>query len=216
MQINTLRLRAMLGWLAMLLPWIVVFLAMCSGYSFPASISMTYYYASCITPFMIILGSASILLIAYKGYDKLDDIICTIAGIFGLGICLFPCSNYALLKAGLVVDKVGTFQLPYQISSTIHNVTAIVFFGLLAFNSFFLFTKGDDNPTKRKKIRNFIYRLCGLGMIGSFALLIPLYKNNIHAATWIVETIALAFFGLSWLTKADIYPWLFADSPYEE
>ena len=39
---------------------------------------------------MIILGSASVLLICYKGYDRGDDITATIAGIFGLLICLFP------------------------------------------------------------------------------------------------------------------------------
>lgn len=37
MQINTIRLRAMIGWLGMLLPWIVVLLI---GY-FPHSISAT-------------------------------------------------------------------------------------------------------------------------------------------------------------------------------
>jgi hypothetical protein len=32
-----------------------------------------------------------------------------------------------------------------------------------------------------------------------------------HSRIWLVETIALAFFGISWLTKADHYKWLFAD-----
>mgnify|MGYP003302776310 CR=1 FL=1 len=33
--INTVRLRAMLGWLGMLLPWIVLILSMAFGYGFP-------------------------------------------------------------------------------------------------------------------------------------------------------------------------------------
>ena len=60
----------MLGALGILLPWMVVALI---GY-FPDSISATWYTNAC-TVFMIILGSASILLISYKGYEKKDDII---------------------------------------------------------------------------------------------------------------------------------------------
>ena len=83
MQINTLRLRKWLGWLGMLLPLIVLALCLIFGYGVPDSISATFYLAPTVAPFMIILGAAGILLISYMGYDKQDDIICTIAGIFG-------------------------------------------------------------------------------------------------------------------------------------
>ena len=63
--INTIRLRCMLGWLGLLLPWIVVLLL----WMFPGSISSTYYTYEAGPVFMIILGSASFLLISYKGYD---------------------------------------------------------------------------------------------------------------------------------------------------
>lgn len=74
--INTVRLRSLLGWLGMLLPWIVFCLAYSDPYyteymnhTIPVpSISATYFISTCITPFMIILGSASFLLISYKGY----------------------------------------------------------------------------------------------------------------------------------------------------
>ena len=68
--INTVRLRNALGILGMLLPIIVLVLSLVNGLGFPDSISATYYLAPCITPFMIILGAASILLIYYQGYDK--------------------------------------------------------------------------------------------------------------------------------------------------
>lgn len=192
----------MLGWLGMLLPWIVVLLI---GY-FPASISATWYTNAC-TVFMIILGSASILLMCYKGYDLQDDLVLTASGIAGLGICLFPCSitNSA--------DKVGTFLIDKDISNTIHFVSALIFFALLSYNSIFLFTKGDENPTKNKKIRNIIYRICGIGMIGSFVLLL---LPHFEIQVWLIEAIALFFFGISFLTKADIYPWLFCDTAYKD
>lgn len=202
MQINTIRLRALIGWLGMLLPWIVVALI---GY-FPASISATWYTNAC-TPFMIILGSASFLLICYKGYTKLDDVVLTCSGIAGLLVCLFPTSSAAF------PGKVGTFMIDSGLSSTIHNLSAVIFFVLLAYNSFFLFTKSAGEMTRNKKIRNVIYRICGIGMVASFLLLLlPAFPIKI----WLVETIALFFFAISFLTKADIYPWLFCDTPYKD
>lgn len=195
--INTKRLRCTIGWLGFLLPWIVVILL---GY-FPGSISATYFQEPTITPFMIILGSASLLLFTYKGYDKIDDWINTGAGIFGLMICLFPCGSTS-------DDIIGTFQIARNVSATLHNVAAIGFFALLSINSLFRFTKHSGEMTANKKKRNIIYIICGIGMIASFGLLLlPSFPSRI----WLVEAIALFFFALSWLTKADYYPWLFAD-----
>ena len=157
MRINTIRLRKCLGWLGIALPWIVLALCLIFEYGLPDSISSTYYLAPTITPFIIILGAASILLISYMGYDKQDDIICTLAGILGLLICLFPCQTSNLIPHWATTNIptiVGTFQIPQNISSIIHNVSAIIFFGLLAYNSFFLFTKSKGEMTNNKRKRN--------------------------------------------------------------
>jgi uncharacterized membrane protein len=137
----------------------------------------------------------------YHGYDLMDDILNTTAGIFALGICLFPC--YSSL-----FEKVGTFQVSVNISSTIHNICAIIFFAILAYNSFFQFTKSNGEPDRRKKIRNIIFRVCGIGMIASFAILL---LPDFYIQVWLTEAFALAFFGISWLTKANKYRWLAAD-----
>lgn len=201
MRINTIRLRTTIGWLGMMLPWIVVMLI---GY-FPQSISATWYTNAC-TVFMIILGSASFLLISYKGYEKIDDVLLTCSGIAGLGVCLFPCS---ISEAH---EKVGTFLIDNHLSNIVHCICAFIFFALLAFNSIFLFTKSAGEKTKKKKARNIIFIICGIGMLLSFLmLLIP----NIPHKVWVVETIALFFFGISFLTKANIYPWLFCDDKQE-
>jgi uncharacterized protein YhhL (DUF1145 family) len=143
MRINTVRLRLIIGWLGMLLPWIVVILNL----GFPPSISATYFVARCITPFMIILGSASLLLISYKGYDWKDDAVLTGSGIAGLCICLFPCTPSDSLNS-IVGLLGGTFGIPAAASNLIHLICAIIFFALLAYNSFFLFTKSDGEMTK--------------------------------------------------------------------
>ncbi len=193
--INTTRLRCFVGHLAFWLPWIVALIL----WKIPPSISSTYYtHAGAV--FMIILGAASVLLMFYDGYDKTDDILNTTAGIFGLLICLFPCWTNS--------ERVGTFQAPVDISAAIHNISAVCFFVILAYVSLFQFTKSNGNMTTKKKARNVIYRICGYGMIGSFALLL---LPNFYIKVWLVEAIALAFFGISWLTKANYYSWLFAE-----
>jgi hypothetical protein len=186
----------------MLLPWLSVILSMVFGHTeMPDSISITYYQFQTACPaFMIILGSASILLIAYKGYEKKDDILNTIAGVFGLLILLFPTSHYDYPISGI-------FNLPSSVNSTIHLISAISFFGLLSVNSLFLFTKSSGEMTAEKKKRNVVYRVCGVGMVASFALLLV----PVDFAVWLTEAVALLFFGVSWLTKATYYPWLFAD-----
>lgn len=202
--INTVKLRKIIGWLGMLLPWIVAALYMifhAHKVKLPGSISITYYFDACITPFMIILGSAGVLLICYDGYDKQDAIICSLAGLFGLCICLFPCWGDR--------TPTGTFQVPVEISNWVHNISAFAFFGLLAYNSLFLFTKHSGEITPQKKKRNVIFIVCGIGMLASFTLLIPL--RNVSYGIWLVETIALSFFGISWLTKSQCYSWLFKD-----
>ena len=207
--IDTIRLRKWVGWLGMLLPVIVltlclIFQCVPDGHLFPDSISATYYYAPTITPFMIILGAAGILLMCYRGYELCDDIINTITGIAAECICLFPCYN-------LLYAYVGTFQVPMEISSWIHNISAVVFFGLLAYNCLFIFTKSSGNMTENKKKRNIIYNVCGIGMFVSLLAIVFVSIFDIWAGTWAVEAVALFFFGIAFLTKADVYPWLFCD-----
>jgi hypothetical protein len=195
--INVKRLRCFIGWLAILLPWIVALLL----WQFPPSISSTYYTFQSGPVFMIILGAASILLMYYDGYDKTDDILNTITGILGLCICLFSCGTSAY-------EKVGTFQIPVAVSAWIHNISAVLFFALLSYISFFQFTKSSGEMTKRKKIRNIIFRVCGVGMLASFLILV---LPSFYIQVWLTEAIALLFFGISWLTKSQAYRWLAAD-----
>lgn len=194
------KIRNTVGFLGMILPWLALFTA---GIVFPKpdsswwySISATYYQS----PMLVaVLTSASIVLICYDGYDFRDNLVTTLSGVFGLGIVLFPC------KVCWITGKVGAFQLPINISNIIHSVCAIIFFILLAVNSFFLFTLGDGNPTKQKKIRNIIYKICGAGM---FITMIAYAILQFFLPEWIImitEIILLQFFGISWLTKGGIF-----------
>ena len=103
------------------------------------------------------------------------------------------------------MDKVGFFQIPMYYSSKIHCFCAVVFFVLLAFNSFFLFTK-TDTPIimgSKKKLRNKVYRLCGVGMLVCMVWQIVTTKVSFFSGWWtmINEIFMLQFFGFSWLVK---------------
>ena len=191
----------MIGVLGMLLPWLVALITL----SWPQSISITYYSIFAVGTFMVVLGSAGILLINYKGYEKIDDISATIAGIFGILICLFPMTYLSDPSV-----KTGVLHLPSNISNIFHCISAVGFFGTLAFMSFFLFTKTSGKITPQKKIKNIIYRICGIGMMASFLLFLLNFIPNFECynLTWIIEAIALFFFGTSWIVKSDAFPFL--------
>lgn len=185
----------------MILPWVsligAVLVARTKGipddFWETLSISATYY----VTPPLVgILTTASVVLMCYKGYDWRDNLVTTISGVFGAMIVLFPC------KCPVAGDIVGFFQLPVNISNIIHCTSAVLFFILLAVNSMFLFTLGECN-TRNKKIKNIIFRVCAAGMIGAL-ILMPL-PIEFFAKTFIIEAIALTFFGISWLVKGEVF-----------
>ena len=189
----------------MILPWLSLFGAflVAKTNGFPdefwqnLSISATYY----ITPPLVgVLTTAAVILMCYKGYDWRDNLVTTLSGIFGAMIVLFPC------KCAISGELVGFFQLPVNVSHVIHCVSAVMFFVLLSINSMFLFTLGDSN-TKNKKIKNIIFRVCAVGMIGALILVFPCFKS-ISAHTFIGEAIALTFFGVSWLVKSEFFGFL--------
>lgn len=200
---NSKRLRITIGVLGMLLPWIVALATL----SWPQSISITYYSLFAVGCFVSVLGAASGCLFAYKGYQLIDDITSTIAAVFGILIILFPMTY--LPEPNIAT---GILHLPSNVSNIFHCISAFGFFGVLAFMSFFLFTKtkNKDNMTKQKKIKNIIYKVCGIGMMASFLLMLLNFIPgvNIYNLTWIVEAIALFFFGTSWIIKADTIPYL--------
>lgn len=197
-----MRIRNVCGLLGIILPWLALFSA---GIVDPHpskewwySISATYYQSPALVG---VLAPASIVLLCYIGYDKLDNWITTLSGVFGLGIVLFPCKVDWVWEYELV----GFFQLPVFVSNILHSACACIFFLLLAYNSFFLFTKTGKKPMTRKKmIRNMVYKVCGAGML-LFELVfgVLVLVDAPGYCTMIVEIILLHLFGISWLVKGE-------------
>lgn len=199
------RIRNYAGLLGMLLPWVSLVGALIvnritplgDGFWNSLSISETYFVTPALTG---ILTTASIVLMCYDGYDLQDNLITTLSGVFGILIVLFPCD------CPIAPDYIGFFRLPCKLSLKIHCVVAAIFFCLLAYNSIFLFTKHGSSVTKKKKVRNMIYRICGTGMIaGMIVMALPL---DFSYKIWVCEMIMLSFFGISWLIKGGAVGWL--------
>lgn len=199
------RIRLVCGILGMLLPILAAVGAGLYQLHYPVpegfwshlSISATYY----VTPALAaILTAASIVLMTYDGYGKVDNLVTTASGVLGMLIVLFPC------KCSLTGDYTGFFMLPAKVSAVIHNISACLFFVLLAFNSAFLFTQNNGKMTKQKKMRNKIYVACAIAMvIPMIWIVLPVWSPS---KTFVAELIMLEAFGISWLVKSDTIHWL--------
>lgn len=204
--ISYLNLRKLIGFLGITLPFICLFGGMTiGGLFFEQSISF-YYYTHMRDVLVGVLIGVGFFLISYKGYDKKDDFITTLAGILGMLIAVFPMTNPADPTA-----LIGIFKLPSTTSMIFHSISAVCYFILLAYMSYFQFTQGYSE-TPSKKTRNHIYRTCGWVMFGgifvvAFDMLFHVFKFN--SFIWLMETIMLVAFGISWLVKGET---IFKDS----
>lgn len=192
-----LSLRKAVGWIGILLPFVLMlggFICFKGGIILK-NISL-YYYTGLRDLFVGAICAIALFLFFYKGYDKWDNRAATLAGFFALGIAFFP-----------TVEKA-----PYNAVAIIHFICATAFFLILSGYSFFLFTREEANPTKRKLTRNMIYRICGsVMMVCLVAIMIFfIFFEAGHPKSSFVfwaETVALIAFGISWLTKGGtLYP----------
>jgi hypothetical protein len=167
-------------------------------YRWNDSISSTYYANSGIV-FTGLMIATGLFLVTYRGYDLGDRITCTISGIFGLTLAIFP-NNCCEGRTW------NLFMLPKEITNIVHDISAVIFFLSLIYMIVFRFTKGDLTDSK-KRWRNTIYRICGGGMAMSFLAFIvcTLLKIEPWNMLFYSEAAALFFFGVAWLVKGETF-----------
>jgi hypothetical protein len=203
-------LRRIIGWLGLAFPVILVV----GAWSFQISVS-DYYYTNMRDFFVGVLFFLGLFLIAYRPYGSdgwQDNVITSIAGVFALIVAFFPVSNVTFGH----VPTVLTLQfIPAAWSVHVHNVGSGGLFLCFAVISALYFTKGDKTQqSDRKKIRNLIYVVSGLGIIvclvyvgwGSFTAPTQTALETFNIF-W-PEAIALVLFGFSWLVKGATFPFL--------
>lgn len=216
-QQNTLR--KLIGFSGILLPVLLyVFLLIDIGYAKPLESISHYYFTRVAGIFVITVSLLAIFLIIYKGKEPIDFILSTIAGVSALLLLLFPTSN--IDPASESFQTSVTTLKPSDFRVIFHYITSSIFLVSLACMALFVFTKSDKPSalrTSQKKIRNAIYRICGIVMF--LALVIAFLweffiKTNFpifgDSLTFWMETIAVECFGFSWLIKAEVF---FKDKP---
>jgi hypothetical protein len=210
--VSYLAMRRLIGVLGILLPIVVVFGGFTHGEpTLQGSIS-GYYYTNMRDFFVGILSGVALFLISYKGYERIDDIVVNMSGIFAMGMVLFPTAMYSGKT-----ERVGIFLINDGVSGTIHLIFGTLFFLALSYNSMYLFTRRHPGVMgKEKKRRNIIYRTCGIVMlVAIFCITIyTVFLRETFLASsnpvLILESVALLAFGVSWLVKGNT---LFKDKP---
>jgi hypothetical protein len=196
---NYLALRKAVGWIGISLPFALMtgMALFFSGDIIQKTISQ-YYYTGMRDVLTGALCAIALFMFYYKGYDKWDNRIGNLAGLFALGIAWFPTSPTE----------------PQDTIGNIHFLCASVFFIILAGFSLFRFTLNEKGKsrTTQKLNRNIIYRACGVIMLVCLVSIVIFFEffhdtgSGSHFVFW-GETIALIAFGVSWLTKGGtLYP----------
>lgn len=193
--ISYMTLRKIVGLLGMSMIPVLILGSFIFDHTNHVQISVSAYYHTNMRNALVgIISGISLFLLSYHGYTWVDSLVSKLAGIFAVGVAFFPTSATG--------DK-------SDIISKLHYITAGVFFVLLSYMSIFLFTKSSGYMTPEKKMRNRVYRICGVIMLVSVIGIpidgIPAVHDLIGylKPTLILEASALLSFGFSWLTKGE-------------
>jgi len=196
--LHYLTLRRTLGAMGLALPVILMLEAVHTG-AIRTSIS-AYYYSGLRDIFVGSLMTIGVFLLCYRGNNAREGHCSTFAGVGAIGTALLP-----------TFPPVGD---PTPWLHWLHYASAALFFTMVAWLSWAIFTKTTDTAElnhwitpRDKQRRNFRYRLYA-GIMAVCLLFIAGDKViGFGADTWSgifwAETIAVWAFALSWLLKGE-------------
>ena len=196
--VSYVTLRRVVGILGVSLPVVLALwgFALCHCIRLQPSIS-DYYGLRTRDALVGILFTIGWFLYTYRGYERRDNVAGNLAGVFALGVALFP-------NSGSPTER------------QIHFASATGLFLALAYFSLFLFTRSAGAMTPQKRARNAIYRLCGTSMLFCIAAIALYYTTLVNTSLsalqpvfWL-ESLALWSFGVSWFVKGETF---FRDRP---
>lgn len=193
--ISYLALRKAVGYLGALLPFV---LAGGNTLIFSGGLQQSvsdYYYTGMRD---VLVGGLCVIgafLLAYHGYDRWDVLFTNAAGIGAVGVALFPTPPPRPSSRAV---SIGYF----------HYGFGVVLFASLTVIALWLFRKTDParEPTRRKRLRNTVYFICGVVMVAALALAgiaslpVAAALSRLHPVFWL-EAVAIVAFGVSWLVK---------------
>lgn len=181
-------LRKAVGLIGMLLPFVLMLgnYLFFGGEAVLPTISQ-YYHSPMRDVFVGALLIMASFLFFYSGYGKTDRIFGIVAGSLALGVVVFPTSASATSS-----------------DSPVHGFFAISLFVVLAAISIFDFPR--KRPGMEKRITDRLQVISGLVMLGCVIAVCLYYAFRGFAKSegyfvFILESIALIAFGISWFTE---------------
>jgi hypothetical protein len=185
-------LRVGVAAIALVFPFILWFGGRWQGIPLQDSMS-AYYHATSSEKsmrdfFVGILWALGVCLILYKGYGKKEDYALNMAGIFSVGVAIFPMEwNYS--------DQ----------NFSVHGICAISLFLCMAFVCIFCQSEtlreiADDAIRNRFRQR---YLVIGVSMVLApvAAFLLAVVFKRLQGYTYIAEVTAIWVFAIYWLVK---------------
>lgn len=194
--LSYLGVRRAIGIIGIALPFVLLIGGLVlDGVGVQSSIS-AYYYSVMGAVFVGSLCAQGVFLISYR-YRRGDAVLSTVAGILVILVALLPT---APVEPTAQQSFIGA----------VHLVCATLYYLTLAYFSFFLFTRTAPGrlPTERKLLRNKVYRICGVVVVGCLVgagvtgMLLRDSLGRLHPVFWF-ETLAGLAFGAAWLIKGE-------------
>ena len=194
LDVSYLSLRKSIGWIGIVMPWVVRGVAKLGSGTSLMSIS-AYYYTSGRDIFVGSLFAAGLFLSFYRGSlnSKLDRILAIVWGIAAAFIGLIP------------MNPCGDHGLPCVDPNrpTYHFIPVVIFFAINLYMTLFRFTKPSRLPVTPEKLqRNKVYIAAGIVMLAS--VLTIAYLDQVGGSIFVPEAIAIAAFGVAWLVKGQM------------
>jgi hypothetical protein len=194
--ISYLTLRKFVGVIGILLPFALVIVNVLLIRRFEMQGSMSGYYYTDVRGILVgSLCAIGVFLFAYRGYGVWDNWLTNAAGVFAIGVALFPTAP--------VNPSPRARDISY-----VHFTCAGLLFAVLAVIALWQFTKTEPNTERsaEKKKRDLVYRTCGI-VIVLCLVLVPIESlvigapiQRFHPLFWL-EAVSVIAFGIAWLVK---------------
>ena len=219
-----LYLRKVIGWLGTLLPVILLVanpIALRLEHSscawLPSSVS-GYYYSPVRNIFVGALCALGLFLIAYVGANLGDRIITDLAGLFALGVALFPTTPNVASPPSATCETVAQVSSRQQVIGDVHTVASVLFFLFLAWMAIRFTNTTAPQPTPQQRRRNLIYRICAIVILASLVAagitnFLPASLRPSFPWLFLYEAVGIFAFGVSWFVEGQTLIGALKDPP---
>lgn len=164
--------------------------------------SISAYYYTVMRDYFVGSNCAVAVFLLCHRYRPADNYLSTAAAISLVGLSLLP------------TTQAGTSPTSTQMAvGTVHFLCATLYFFLQAYFAFFLFTRTDPDlaPTRQKRLRNILYRSCGLVIVACLGLIVATnlllsdqIRHELSSLFWL-ESIATWAIATAWLVKGGVF-----------